>query len=69
VTTVGLVVGVIIAVATQDEVAPLLFRTTMHEPDMLIGVIVVVTVVALLAALGPAVRAARADPLTSLRSE
>jgi len=36
---------------------------------MLIGVSVVVTVVALLAALGPAVRAARADPLTSLRSE
>jgi predicted permease len=69
VTAIGLVVGVIIAVATQGEVAPLLFRTTMHEPGMLVGVSVVVTVVALLAAMGPAVRAARADPLASLRSE
>jgi len=47
----------------------LLFRTTAYDPLVFVAVVVVLTLVALVAALLPARRASRVNPITALRAE
>jgi ABC-type antimicrobial peptide transport system permease subunit len=47
----------------------LLFRTAVYDPVVYGGVAVVLGLIALLAALLPALRAAKANPVTALRAE
>jgi putative ABC transport system permease protein len=47
----------------------LLFRTAAYDPLVFGGVVCVLGVIGLLAALLPALRATKADPVTALRTE
>jgi putative ABC transport system permease protein len=65
----GTLLGAIIAFASGHWVAPLLFDESPHDPVVFVAVIGVLTSVALLASVFPAVRAARVDPNVALRAE
>ena len=66
---VGLGVGVVAALLSTRVLASFLFEVTTTDPMTFIGVSLVLLLVALLAIYVPALRAARVDPLTALRSE
>ncbi|MDQ3949758.1 MAG: ADOP family duplicated permease [Gemmatimonadota bacterium] len=65
----GGTIGFAVALAAGRFVAPLLFRTSPREPVVFGVVGLVLLVVALLATLIPAWRAARVDPVVALRTE
>jgi len=65
----GLVVGLAVAVGSNRYVEPLLFDTSTRDPFVLIATAAVLFVVAAMACLVPALRAARVDPLAALREE
>jgi predicted permease len=65
----GLAIGGLAAVAATRWVHSLLFGVSAYDPTTMIGAAVVFLVIAALAALVPARRAARIDPLGALRSE
>jgi putative ABC transport system permease protein len=65
----GLIVGLLAAAGVARVMQALLFRTTAYDPLVFSLVIVVLGVIALLAALVPALRAMKADPVSALRSE
>ncbi|MEZ4457316.1 MAG: FtsX-like permease family protein [Gemmatimonadales bacterium] len=65
----GTVIGVGLALAAGRWVAPLLFDTAPTDPAVFGTVVAVLLAVAVLAALGPALRAGRANPSQSLRAE
>jgi ABC-type antimicrobial peptide transport system permease subunit len=69
VVAVGVVVGVALALAAGKLVAALLYGVEARDPVTMIGVSVVLLMVAAAAALIPAWRAARVDPVTALRAE
>jgi ABC-type antimicrobial peptide transport system permease subunit len=66
---VGVALGVALVFAGGRLVASMLYGVTPHDPAVLAVVVVVLVVAAVGAALGPAVRAARADPIDSLRTD
>jgi ABC-type antimicrobial peptide transport system permease subunit len=66
---VGLVVGLASAAALERLVRAFLFDAPPHEPGVYVAVAVVLLVTGLVAAFGPARRAARVDPLVALRAE
>ena len=66
---VGGAAGAIVALVAGRWVAPLLFQTSPRDPLVFAVVLTVVTVVALLAALIPAQRALRVDPIVALRAD
>ena len=66
---IGVVVGTVIVLALGRLVASMLYGVTPHDPAVLIIVAVTFVVVAILACLIPAWRAARVDPVTLLRAE
>jgi putative ABC transport system permease protein len=68
-TAVGLVIGLIVAFAAMRGLRALLFEVTASDPVTFAGTVVTVLIVAGLAALVPAVRAMRVDPVRALRSE
>jgi putative ABC transport system permease protein len=68
-TAIGLVFGLIVAAAAARLMQALLFRTTAYDPLVFAVVVFVLAAVALLAALFPARRASRVDPITALRAE
>ncbi len=68
-TAIGLVIGLLAAAAVARLMETLLFRTKAYDPFVFAGVVVVLAVIGLLAALLPALRAAKADPVSALRSE
>jgi predicted permease len=68
-TAIGLVVGLIGALIAARLMQALLFHTAAYDPWVFVTVMVVLVVVSLLAALLPAHRAARVDPLAALRAE
>ncbi|HEV2840927.1 MAG TPA: ABC transporter permease [Chthoniobacterales bacterium] len=68
-TAFGLVLGLLAAAGVARLMETLLFRTTAYDPLVFGGVVFVLAVIALLAALLPALRAAKADPVAALRAE
>jgi putative ABC transport system permease protein len=68
-TALGVVLGLIGAAAIARLMETLLFRTKAYDPFVFISVACVLAAIGLLAALFPALRAAKADPVTALRAE
>ena len=66
---VGVVVGVGLSLMAGRLVSALLYGVTPRDPAALSGVVVTLLVVATVAALVPAWRASRVDPLTALHNE
>jgi ABC-type antimicrobial peptide transport system permease subunit len=65
----GLVIGVSVALLLAGRVAPLLYEVSAKDPVTYAGVVAVLLVVAVVASLKPALRAARVDPNLALRSD
>jgi hypothetical protein len=65
----GVVVGMLLALLASRWVEPLLFRQSGTDPVVYAAVGVLMLVVAVAASLAPALRAAKADPNTALRTE
>jgi putative ABC transport system permease protein len=66
---IGLVLGVIGAVATTHFMSSLLFGVEPNDPPTLVSVTLLLLAVAAAACYGPALRATSVDPLNALRSE
>jgi len=64
----GLVAGLAAALVAGDRVAPLLFNVSPRDPVVILVVAATLIVVAMLASLVPAWRAARTDPVIALRT-
>ncbi|MEX2179762.1 MAG: ADOP family duplicated permease [Gemmatimonadaceae bacterium] len=69
VVVIGIAVGIALALAAGKLIAALLYGVEASDPGVMLLVAAVLLVVAGLAALGPAWRAARVDPVVALRSE
>jgi putative ABC transport system permease protein len=65
----GLVIGVLAAAGVARLMETLLFRTRAYDPIVFGGVVFVLAAIGLLAALLPALRATKADPVAALRAE
>ena len=66
---VGIAIGVVAALAAGRLVASLLYGVTPHDPLVLVTTAATLVVVAIVACLIPARRAARVDPMETLRAE
>jgi ABC-type antimicrobial peptide transport system permease subunit len=66
---VGLLLGLVGAVAVTRLMQTLLFNVRPADPSTMVAVAVVIAGVALIACYVPARRATRVDPLTALRAE
>jgi ABC-type antimicrobial peptide transport system permease subunit len=65
----GAAVGIALALLAGRWLQPLLIRQSASDPVVFVEVSGTMIVVALIAGAVPAIRAARADPITALRSE
>src|SRR5881394_12724 len=68
-TALGLGLGLLAAVAVARLMETLLFRTRAYDPLVFAGVVFLLAIIGLLAALLPALRATKADPVAALRAE
>jgi ABC-type antimicrobial peptide transport system permease subunit len=66
---VGLAVGVVLSIGASGAVESLLYRVAPRDPVIRAGVVLVLAGAAAVACLLPAIRAARADPVRTLRAE
>jgi ABC-type antimicrobial peptide transport system permease subunit len=66
---IGLTIGIAAAFGVGRLLQTLLVQTSPRDPVTLISIVVLVTVVGVVACLGPARRATRLDPLIALRHE
>jgi ABC-type lipoprotein release transport system permease subunit len=66
---VGLTIGLAAAIAAGRVLQSFLVQTSTRDPMTLISIVVLLTVVAFAASVGPARRATRLDPLDALRHE
>ncbi len=66
---IGLAIGVPVALAASRFVESYLFRMQPNDPLAMAGAVAVLVFAALVAALGPARRASRIDPMAALRHE
>jgi predicted permease len=66
---IGLTIGVAAAVGLGQVLQSFLVQTSARDPLTLIAIVVLLTVVAFLASVGPARRATRLDPLHAMRHE
>jgi hypothetical protein len=67
--TLGFALAFVLAMVGRDVLAGMLFNVSAHDPFSYAVVFAVVTVVSLVAALVPSLRAARVDPVTALRAD
>ena len=65
----GVIVGVMLALVAATWLQPLLYKQSARDPIVYIMVSAVLVVVAIIASASPAMRAARADPTSALRTE
>jgi len=65
----GVAIGLVVALAASRVMASLLYEIQPRDPATFIGVPVVLTAVALVASLLPALRAMRVNPIVALRTE
>ena len=65
----GVAVGVILALFAATWLQPLLYKQSARDPVIYVIVSAILMIVAVIASASPAVRAARADPTTALRTE
>jgi putative ABC transport system permease protein len=65
----GVGIGLVLAFAASRVMGSLLYEIQPRDPATFIGVPVVLTAVALVASLLPALRAMRVDPIVALRTE
>jgi ABC-type antimicrobial peptide transport system permease subunit len=65
----GTVLGLIGSFGVTRLLAGVLFGVTPGDPGTLAGVVLLMTTVGLVATAGPALRAARIDPLVAIRKE
>src|ERR1700674_729376 len=68
-TAFGLALGLLAAAGVARLMETLLFRTTAYDPIVFGVVVFVLAIIGLLAALLPALRATKADPVAALRAE
>jgi predicted permease len=68
-TGLGLAIGVLAAAGVARLMATLLFRTSAYDPFVFGSVVFILAAIGLLAAVLPALRATKADPVAALRSE
>ena len=68
-TSMGLAIGLIVAIWLARYVQSLLFEIRSNDPDTLLGVACLITAVSMLACYWPARRAMKVDPATTLREE
>jgi putative ABC transport system permease protein len=68
-TAFGLVLGLLAAAGVARLMETLLFHTKAYDPLVFGGVVFVLAIIGLLAALLPALRATKADPVAALRAE
>jgi putative ABC transport system permease protein len=68
-TAFGLLLGLLAAAGVARLMETLLFRTKAYDPIVFGGVVFVLAIIGLLAALLPALRATKADPVAALRAE
>jgi putative ABC transport system permease protein len=66
---VGLALGLVGALALSRFLQSMLFGVGPHDPETLLGVVVVLTAVTVVACVVPALRALRVEPTEALRSE
>ena len=69
VVAIGIIAGVVLSIAAGRFIAALLYGIEPGDPRVMGAVAVVLLAIAILAALGPAWRAARVNPVVALRSE
>jgi len=68
-TAIGVVAGCAAALAMSQVVSSMLFETTARDPLVFVLVATLLLVVAAVASMAPAIRAARIDPMAALRGE
>ena len=66
---VGVALGLLIAFALSPALTDLLYEVSATDPVIFVAVPVLLTTVALMAALIPALRAAHVNPVTALRHD
>jgi ABC-type antimicrobial peptide transport system permease subunit len=69
VTAVGCACGLVLALALTRTLSSMLYGVSPSDPMTILGVVSIVLVVAVMASLLPAIRAARSDPMHVLRSD
>jgi putative ABC transport system permease protein len=69
VVVIGLALGAAVALALASRVSPLLYQVSARDPVTYAGVVGILLVVAIVASLAPALRAARVDPNVALRAD
>jgi ABC-type antimicrobial peptide transport system permease subunit len=69
VTFVGAIAGLVAALLGARALAGFLYDTSVHDPFVLAASTLILALVATAASLAPAIRAARINPLTAIRTE
>ncbi len=67
--TAGALIGLVLGVAGARVLASIVYQASSHDPLVIVSAVLLLTVVALAAAFGPARRAVTLDPVQSLRHE
>ena len=66
---IGVLIGLLIAIAGRRVITSFLFATDPRDPVTLISITLFLGAIAVIACVGPAFRASRVDPMTTLRAE
>ena len=66
---IGAVLGLTIALSGARVIASMLFATDPRDPLTFAAITVLLTVIAIVAVLAPAIKASRVDPMATLRAE